>query len=127
MLANYIEVTRFFMNSDSGEVLKYGDLIHQLEMGDSMEAIAFDQSLYPSIRSLARQIIRKASKEVGFKPSEEAIDQIWLKAIEGLVPADYYIDAQNFVRFGEGSYSIDEHCRAFRLFWHATIFTPIKG
>lgn len=123
----YEDVLRFYESLDTqNEHPQKNSLIQailkQMELGDSLEEIAFDQEIVAGVRLYAGAIIRRASRELDVKPSEKHINNLWLKTIQPLVSSHYYAQAQNLVRSGNGPIMIDEHCRAFRLFWHTTIF-----
>lgn len=127
MEPEYLQAIKFFQLEEKDETRKslYDDLINQILLGDDMEAIAFDNNIVPPIRELARLIIRAASDTLEIKPNEENLHHLWLAHIKGLVKSDYYAACQNYVRNGTGSFYIEEHCRAFRLFWHSTIFAQL--
>lgn len=123
----YEDILKFYENLDvPGDHPQKNALIHsiqqQMELGDSLEEIAFDRDIVAGVRLYAGKIIRRASKELDVKPEERHINDLWLKTIRPLVTSDYYAQAQNFVRSGTGTSMVEEHCRAFRLFWHTTIF-----
>lgn len=127
MEPEYLHAIKFFQMEEKDEERKglYDDLINQMLLGDDMEAIVFDTAMAPSILELARSIVRASSETLDIKPEEENINRLWLSQIRPFVARDYYAACQNYVRNGEGSSYIEEHCRAFRLFWHTTIFAQL--
>lgn len=126
MEPEYLDVIKYFKHEEKNEDRKglYDDLINHILHGTDLEALAFDRTLSPAVRNLAQQIIRSASC-LDIKPNEEHINRIWLSTIKGLVHDDYHAACRKFVSTGDGELYLEEHCRAFRLFWHATIFSNV--
>jgi hypothetical protein len=126
MKDEYLDVIKYFKQEEKNEARKglYDDVTNHILHGTDIETLAFDKTLTPSVRNLAQQMIRSASC-LDIKPREENINRLWLSTIRGLVYDDYYNACRKFIETGDGELYIEEHCRSFRLFWHATIFSNV--
>lgn len=122
----YLDVIKYFKQEEKNESRKdlYDDVTNHILHGTDIEALAFDKTLTPAVRNLAQQMIRSASC-LDIKPREENINRLWLSTIKGLVHDDYLAACRKFVSTGDGELYIEEHCRSFRLFWHATVFSNV--
>lgn len=126
MKDEYLDVIKYFKQEEKNEARKdlYDDVTNHILHGTDIEALAFDKTLTPAVRNLAQQMIRSASC-LDIKPREECINRLWLTTIKGLVHDDYYNACRKFIGTGDGELYIEEHCRSFRLFWHATVFSNV--